>query len=74
MRISSDVKIPENAHRHRQAARPRSVAGGRWISSRSLIPRSGLLRNGLHHPKERTAIPQDVAELLREADKLGEQP
>ncbi|MGZ5396808.1 MAG: MCE family protein, partial [Mycobacterium sp.] len=68
MRINSDIKIPENST---ATVKSVSAIGEQYVDFvPPADPSPGLLRNGATIPKERTAIPQDVAELLREADNL----
>ena len=68
MRINSSVKIPENST---ATVKSVSAVGEQYVDFVPPAgPSQGLLRNGATIPKERTAIPQDVAELLREADNL----
>ena len=68
MRLNSDVKIPANST---ATVKSVSAIGEQYVD---LVPpddpSQALLRDGSIIPKERTAIPQDVAELLREADRL----
>ena len=68
MRINSSIKIPENST---ATVKSVSAVGEQYVDFvPPADPSQGLLRNGATIPKERTAIPQDVAELLREADNL----
>ncbi|MCV7303184.1 MCE family protein [Mycobacterium barrassiae] len=68
MRINSDVKIPANST---ATVKSVSAIGEQYVD---FVPPSDpspeVLRNGASIPKDQTAIPQDVAELLREADQL----
>ena len=68
MRLNSDVKIPANST---ATVKSVSAIGEQYVD---LVPpddpSQALLGDGSTIPKERTAIPQDVAELLREADQL----
>src|SRR5215218_1254518 len=68
MRINSSVKIPENST---ATVKSVSAVGEQYVDFvPPADPSQALLRDGATIPKDRTAIPQDVAELLREADKL----
>jgi phospholipid/cholesterol/gamma-HCH transport system substrate-binding protein len=68
MRLNSDIKIPANST---ATVKSVSAIGEQYVD---LVPpddpSQALLRNGSTIPKERTAIPQNIAELLREADRL----
>ena len=68
MRLNSDVKIPANST---ATVKSVSAIGEQYVD---LVPpddpSQALLRDGSAIPKERTAIPQDIAELLSEADQL----
>ncbi len=68
MRLNSDIKIPANST---ATVKSVSAVGEQYVD---LVPpddpSQALLRDGSTIPKERTAIPQDIAELLSEADKL----
>jgi phospholipid/cholesterol/gamma-HCH transport system substrate-binding protein len=68
MRLNSDVKIPANST---ATVKSVSAIGEQYVDFVPPDdPSQALLRDGSTIPKERTAIPQDVAELLREADQL----
>jgi phospholipid/cholesterol/gamma-HCH transport system substrate-binding protein len=68
MRINSTAKIPENST---ATVKSVSAVGEQYVDFvPPADPSQALLRDGATIPKERTAIPQDVAELLREADRL----
>jgi phospholipid/cholesterol/gamma-HCH transport system substrate-binding protein len=68
MRLNSDIKIPANST---ATVKSVSAIGEQYVD---MVPPDkpslALLHDGSTIPKERTAIPQDVAELLHEADKL----
>jgi phospholipid/cholesterol/gamma-HCH transport system substrate-binding protein len=68
MRLSSDVKIPENVT---ATVKSVSAVGEQYVD---LVPPSNpskaLLAGGARIGKDRTAIPQDIADLLRKADQL----
>jgi phospholipid/cholesterol/gamma-HCH transport system substrate-binding protein len=68
MRLNSDVKIPANST---ATVKSVSAIGEQYVD---LVPPDdpsrAVLGDGAIIPKERTAIPQDIAELLREADQL----
>ena len=68
MRLNSNIKIPENST---ATVKSVSAVGEQYVDFvPPADPSPGLLHNGASIPEERTAIPQDVAELLREADQL----
>jgi phospholipid/cholesterol/gamma-HCH transport system substrate-binding protein len=68
MRLNSDIKIPANST---ATVKSVSAIGEQYVD---MVPpdkpSQAWLRDGSAIPKERTAIPQDVAELLHEADRL----
>ncbi|MDT5018633.1 MAG: phospholipid/cholesterol/gamma-HCH transport system substrate-binding protein, partial [Mycobacterium sp.] len=68
MRLNSDLKIPANST---ATVKSVSAVGEQYVD---LVPpgdpSQALLRDGSTIPKERTAIPQDIAEMLSEADRL----
>ena len=68
MRLNSDIKIPANST---ATVKSVSAIGEQYVD---LVPpddpSQAVLGDGSTIPKERTALPQDVAELLREADQL----
>jgi len=68
LRLNSDIKIPANST---ATVKSVSAVGEQYVD---FVPPDGpsqaVLRDGATIPKERTAIPQDVAELLHEADQL----
>ena len=68
MRLNSDIKIPANST---ATVRSVSAIGEQYVDFvPPADPSPGVLQNHASIPEERTAIPQDVAELLREADQL----
>ncbi|MDO3634318.1 MCE family protein [Mycolicibacterium arseniciresistens] len=68
MELNSDVKIPANST---ATVKSVSAIGEQYVDFvPPADPSPALLHNGATIPKERTAIPQDVAELLGEADRL----
>jgi phospholipid/cholesterol/gamma-HCH transport system substrate-binding protein len=68
MRLNSDIKIPANST---ATVKSVSAIGEQYVDFvPSDGPSQGWLRDGATIPKERTAIPQDIAELLDEADQL----
>jgi phospholipid/cholesterol/gamma-HCH transport system substrate-binding protein len=68
MRLNSDIKIPDNST---ATVKSVSAVGEQYVDFvPPADPSSASLRNGATIPKERTAIPQDVAEMLQEADRL----
>ena len=68
MRLNSNIKIPDNST---ATVKSVSAVGEQYVDFvPPEDPSSAMLRNGATIPKERTAIPQDVAEMLREADRL----
>lgn len=68
MRINSDVKIPANST---ATVKSVSAIGEQYVDFvPTADPSQTTLQNGAVIPEERTAIPQEVAELLREADRL----
>ncbi len=68
MRLNSGIKIPANST---ATVKSVSAIGEQYVD---LVPpddpSQALLGDGSTIPKERTALPQDVAELLRQADQL----
>jgi phospholipid/cholesterol/gamma-HCH transport system substrate-binding protein len=68
MRLNSDIKIPANST---ATVKSVSAIGEQYVD---FVPSDGTsqgwLGDGSTIPKERTAIPQDIAELLNEADQL----
>jgi phospholipid/cholesterol/gamma-HCH transport system substrate-binding protein len=68
MRLNSDIKIPANST---ATVKSVSAIGEQYVD---LVPPAdpsqAVLRDGSTIPKERTALPQDIAELLHEADQL----
>jgi phospholipid/cholesterol/gamma-HCH transport system substrate-binding protein len=68
MRLNSDIKIPANST---ATVKSVSAIGEQYVD---LVPpddpSQAVLRDGSTIPKERTALPQDIAELLHEADQL----
>jgi phospholipid/cholesterol/gamma-HCH transport system substrate-binding protein len=68
MRLNSDIKIPANST---ATVKSVSAIGEQYVDFVPPDdPSQALLRDGATIPKERTAIPQDIAELLHEADQL----
>ncbi len=68
MRLNSDIKIPANST---ATVKSVSAIGEQYVDFvPSDDPSKGWLGDGSTIPKERTAIPQDIAELLHEADQL----
>ncbi len=68
MRLNSDVKIPANST---ATVKSVSAVGEQYVDFVPPDdPSQALLGDGSSIPKERTAIPQDIAEMLSEADKL----
>jgi phospholipid/cholesterol/gamma-HCH transport system substrate-binding protein len=68
MRLNSDIKIPQNST---AIVKSVSAVGEQYVDFVPPVdPSPAVLRDGAAIPKEQTAIPQDVAELLREADRL----
>jgi phospholipid/cholesterol/gamma-HCH transport system substrate-binding protein len=68
MRLNSDIKIPANST---ATVKSVSAIGEQYVDFVPPDdPSKALLGDGSSIPKERTAIPQDIAELLRDADKL----
>jgi phospholipid/cholesterol/gamma-HCH transport system substrate-binding protein len=68
MRLNSDIKIPANST---ATVKSVSAIGEQYVDFVPPDhPSQTWLRDGSTIPKERTAIPQDVAELLHEADQL----
>ncbi|SEH62286.1 phospholipid/cholesterol/gamma-HCH transport system substrate-binding protein [Mycolicibacterium rutilum] len=68
MRLNSNVKIPENST---AIVKSVSAVGEQYVDFVPPDdPSPAVLKNGATISEERTAIPQDVAELLREADQL----
>ncbi len=69
MRLNSNVKIPENSTAIVKSVS--AVGGEQYVDFVPPDdPSPAVLKNGATISEERTAIPQDVAELLREADQL----
>jgi phospholipid/cholesterol/gamma-HCH transport system substrate-binding protein len=68
MRLNSDVKIPQNVT---ATVKSVSAVGEQYVD---LVPpdnpSKAALGNGSRIGKDRTAIPQDIAELLNTADRL----
>jgi phospholipid/cholesterol/gamma-HCH transport system substrate-binding protein len=68
MRLNSDIKIPANST---ATVKSVSAIGEQYVDFVSPgDPSDAWLGDGSAIPKERTAIPQDIAELLHEADEL----
>jgi phospholipid/cholesterol/gamma-HCH transport system substrate-binding protein len=68
LRLNSDIKIPANST---ATVKSVSAVGEQYVDFVPPDdPSQAVLRDGATIPKERTAIPQDVAELLHEADQL----
>jgi phospholipid/cholesterol/gamma-HCH transport system substrate-binding protein len=68
LRLNSDIKIPANST---ATVKSVSAVGEQYVDFVPPDhPSQTLLRDGSVIPKDRTAIPQDVAELLHEADQL----
>ena len=68
MRLNSDIKIPANST---ATVKSVSAIGEQYVDFVPPDkPSQAMLRDGSTIPKERTAIPQDIAELLHEADQL----
>jgi phospholipid/cholesterol/gamma-HCH transport system substrate-binding protein len=68
MRLNSDIKIPANST---ATVKSVSAIGEQYVDFVPPDhPSQALLRDGSTIPKERTALPQDVADLLHEADQL----
>jgi phospholipid/cholesterol/gamma-HCH transport system substrate-binding protein len=68
MRLNSDIKIPANST---ATVKSVSAIGEQYVDFVPTdSPSKALLRDGSTIPKERTAIPQDIAEMLHEADQL----
>jgi phospholipid/cholesterol/gamma-HCH transport system substrate-binding protein len=68
LRLNSDIKIPANST---ATVKSVSAIGEQYVDFvPPADPSQALLRDGSTIPKEQTAIPQDVAELLHEADQL----
>jgi phospholipid/cholesterol/gamma-HCH transport system substrate-binding protein len=68
MRLNSDIKIPENST---ATVKSVSAVGEQYVDFvPPADPSTEVLRNGATIPEGRTAIPQVVAEMLREADRL----
>src|SRR5690606_39519201 len=66
--LNSDIKIPENST---ATVKSVSAVGEQYVDFvPPADPSTEVLRNGATIPEGRTAIPQDVAEMLREADRL----
>jgi phospholipid/cholesterol/gamma-HCH transport system substrate-binding protein len=68
MRLNSDIKIPANST---ATVKSVSAVGEQYVDFvPSDNPSQAVLSDGSTIPKERTAIPQDIAEMLHEADQL----
>jgi phospholipid/cholesterol/gamma-HCH transport system substrate-binding protein len=68
MRLDSSIKIPANST---ATVKSVSAVGEQYVDFvPPTDPSPSPLGDGASIPEERTAIPQDVAELLREADRL----
>lgn len=68
MRLNSDVKIPANSI---ATVKSVSAIGEQYVDFVPPDdPSQAVLGDGSIIPKERTALPQDVADLLRQADQL----
>jgi phospholipid/cholesterol/gamma-HCH transport system substrate-binding protein len=68
LRLNSDIKIPANSTAMVKSV---SAVGEQYVDFVPADkPAQAWLHDGSTIPKERTAIPQDVAELLHEADQL----
>jgi phospholipid/cholesterol/gamma-HCH transport system substrate-binding protein len=68
MRLNSDVKIPANST---ATVKSVSAIGEQYVDFVPPDdPSQALLGDGSTIPADRTAIPQDIAELLHEADQL----
>jgi phospholipid/cholesterol/gamma-HCH transport system substrate-binding protein len=68
MRLNSDVKVPDNVT---ATVKSVSAVGEQYVDMvPSDNPSKAALKNGARIGKDRTAIPQDVAELLKTADQL----
>jgi phospholipid/cholesterol/gamma-HCH transport system substrate-binding protein len=68
LRLNSDIKIPANST---ATVKSVSAVGEQYVDFVPPDdPSQALLRDGSTIPKERTALPQDIAELLHEADQL----
>jgi phospholipid/cholesterol/gamma-HCH transport system substrate-binding protein len=68
MRLNSDIKIPANST---ATVKSVSAVGEQYVDFVPTdSPSQAVLGDGSTIPKERTAIPQDIAEMLHEADQL----
>ena len=68
LRLNSDVKIPANST---ATVKSVSAVGEQYVDFvPPEHPSQAVLGDGSVIPKERTAIPQDVADLLHQADQL----
>ncbi|MGX9788287.1 MCE family protein [Mycobacterium sp. MMS18-G62] len=68
LRLNSDIKIPANST---ATVKSVSAIGEQYVDFvPPEHPSQAVLGDGAVIPKERTAIPQDVAELLHQADQL----
>ena len=68
MRLNSDIKIPANSI---ATVKSVSAIGEQYVDFVPPDdPSQAVLGDGATIPKERTALPQDIADLLREADQL----
>ena len=68
LRLNSDIKIPANAT---ATVKSVSAVGEQYVDFvPPEHPSQSVLGDGSVIPKERTALPQDVADLLHEADQL----
>jgi phospholipid/cholesterol/gamma-HCH transport system substrate-binding protein len=68
LRLNSDIKIPANST---ATVKSVSAVGEQYVDFEPPEhPSQATLRDGSVIPKEQTAIPQDVAQLLHEADQL----
>jgi phospholipid/cholesterol/gamma-HCH transport system substrate-binding protein len=68
LRLNSDIKIPANST---ATVKSVSAVGEQYVDFEPPDhPSQAVLGDGSVIPKERTAIPQDVADLLHEADQL----
>jgi phospholipid/cholesterol/gamma-HCH transport system substrate-binding protein len=68
MRLNSNIEIPTNST---ATVKSVSAVGEQYVDFvPPAEPAAGMLQDGAVIPKDRTGIPQDVAEMLREADSL----
>lgn len=68
LRLNSDIKIPANST---ATVKSVSAVGEQYVDFvPPEHPSQAVLADGSVIPKERTAIPQDVADMLHEADQL----